>query len=106
MEIRAFSTRMELNRLKGRLQMAKRGHKLLKDKRRADAQVFELIRENKDLREQVEAQLSSSFANFLLASAVMSAETLERSRMYPNATVNVDVQMQNIMSIQCTEGSL
>ncbi|NLP37023.1 MAG: V-type ATP synthase subunit D [Firmicutes bacterium] len=100
MEIRAKPTRMELNRLKGRLQMAKRGHKLLKDKRDELMRKFlELIRENKDLREQVEAQLSSSFANFLLASAVMSAETLEEAVMYPNATVNVDVQMQNIMSI-------
>lgn len=100
MEIRAKPTRMELNRLKGRLKMAKRGHKLLKDKRDELMRKFlELIRENKKLREQVEAQLSSSFANFLLARAVMSGETLEEAVMYPKATVNVDVKMQNIMSI-------
>lgn len=100
MEIRVNPTRMEFNRLKGRLKMAQRGHKLLKDKRDELMRVFlELIRENKDLRIKVEAELSRSFANFLLASAVMSGETLEEAIMYPKAAVKVDVSAKNVMSV-------
>ncbi|MCW3488859.1 V-type ATP synthase subunit D [Dethiobacter alkaliphilus] len=100
MEIRVNPTRMEFNRLKTRLKMAQRGHKLLKDKRDELMRVFlELVRENKDLRTRVEAELSRSFANFLLASAVMSGETLEEAIMYPKAAVKVDVETKNVMSV-------
>ena len=48
-------TRMELTRLKKRLAMAVRGHKLLKDKRDEMMRQFVgLVRENAALREQVE----------------------------------------------------
>jgi V/A-type H+-transporting ATPase subunit D len=91
---------MEFNRLKGRLKMAQRGHKLLKDKRDELMRVFLiLIRENKDLRTRVEEELSRSFANFLLASAVMSGESLEEAIMYPKAAVKVDVETKNVMSV-------
>jgi V/A-type H+-transporting ATPase subunit D len=100
MEIRVNPTRMELNRLKGRFKMAQRGHKLLKDKRDELMRKFlELIRENKRLREKVEKELSRSFANFLLASAVMSSETLEEAIMYPKARVEVEVTTKNLMSV-------
>lgn len=100
MEIRVNPTRMEFNRLKGRLKMAQRGHKLLKDKRDELMRVFlELIRENKDLRTRVEAELSRSFANFLLASAVMSGETLEEAIMYPKAAVTLEMEKKNVMSV-------
>ena len=54
-------TRMELTRLKKRLAMAVRGHKLLKDKRDEMMRQFVgLVRENAALREQVEAALSAA----------------------------------------------
>ncbi|MBT9167316.1 MAG: V-type sodium ATPase subunit D [Syntrophomonadaceae bacterium] len=100
MEIRVNPTRMEFNRLKGRLKMAQRGHKLLKDKRDELMRVFlKLVRENKELRSSVEKELSRSFANFLLASAVMSGETLEEAIMYPKAAVKVEVKTKNVMSV-------
>ena len=49
-------TRMELSKLKKRLATATRGHKLLKDKQdELMRQFLEKIRENKRLREEVEA---------------------------------------------------
>ena len=49
-------TRMELTRLKKKLTTAVRGHKLLKDKRdELMRQFLELVRENKALREKVDA---------------------------------------------------
>ena len=49
-------TRMVLNQLKGRLRTARRGHKLLKDKRdELMRQFMEVIKQNKILRTRVEA---------------------------------------------------
>ena len=107
MEIQVNPTRMELNRLKARHKMAQRGHKLLKDKRDELMRKFlELIRENKSLREKVEAQLSRSFANFLLARAVMSGETLEEAIMYPKAVLELDADTVNVMSVHVPRFSL
>jgi len=101
MEIRVKPTRMELNLLKRRLKMAQRGHKLLKDKRDELMRKFlELIRENKELRARVEEELSRSFANFLLAQAVMSPETMEEAIMFPKAKAELEVGEENMMSVK------
>lgn len=101
MEIRVNPTRMELNRLKKRLKMAQRGHKLLEDKRDELMRKFlELIRENKDLRIRVEEELSRSFANFLLARAVMSSEAMEEAIMIPRSGIRLDVEEKNLMSVR------
>jgi len=52
-------TRMELTNLKKKLLTARRGHKLLKDKRdELMRQFMLLIRENRDLRRSVEQKIS------------------------------------------------
>jgi len=100
MEIRVNPTRMELNRLKKRLKMAQRGHKLLKDKRdELIRQFLILVRHNKELREHIEQELSTAFAKFLLARAVMAEESLEEALMYPARKLKLNVKKQNIMSV-------
>lgn len=100
MEIRVNPTRMELNRLKKRLAMAVRGHKLLKDKRdELIRQFIERVRKNKELREQIEAELTAALGKFLLARAVMPAEVLEEALMYPTARIALTIKKQNIMSV-------
>lgn len=100
MEIRINPTRMELNRLKKRLKMAERGHKLLKDKRdELVRQFLTLVRQNKELRERVEEELSAAFAKFLLARAAMPAEALEEALMYPTRRLELQVGKKNIMSV-------
>lgn len=101
MEIRVNPTRMELNRLKARLAMATRGHKLLKDKRdELMRQFLILVRKNKELREEVEGRLARSFQKFMLARAVMSAEAVEEAIMFPQVQLEVDMDTQNIMSVR------
>jgi len=93
-------TRMELTKLKRRLQVARRGHKLLKDKRdELMKQFLELVKKNKELREKVEEMLLDAYDNFLIARAVMSSEVLEEALMFPKQSVSLEVDSKNIMSV-------
>ena len=70
-------TRMDLTRLKARLSTARRGHKLLKDKRDELMKHFlDIIRENMRLRKLVEESLIKAHESFTFASAIMSPEML------------------------------
>ncbi|HHU31758.1 MAG: V-type ATP synthase subunit D [Zhaonellaceae bacterium] len=98
--MRVNPTRMELTRLKKRLAVARRGHKLLKDKRDEMMKKFlELVRSNKELREKVEKMLMEAHASFLIARAVLSTEVLEEALMLPKESVSLEVSTENIMSV-------
>ena len=61
--MRVNPTRMELTRIKKQLQTAKRGYKLLKDKRDEMMRRFVLLaRENQRLREEVETELAELYS--------------------------------------------
>ncbi len=93
-------TRMELTRLKGRLRTARRGHKLLKDKRdELMKQFMDVIRENRSLRRRVEEGLMQAHGAFTVAAALMSPEMLEQSLLYPKQSVELDMTFENIMSV-------
>ena len=93
-------TRMELTRLKKKLITAKRGHKLLKDKRDELMRRFlELVRENMELREKVEKGLEQANKNFVLAKAVMREETLNTALLAPLQSLSVEVKSDNVMSV-------
>ena len=93
-------TRMVLNQLKGRLKTARRGHKLLKDKRdELMRQFMDVVKENKVLRDRVETGLTGAFASLQVASAIMSPEMLEQALLYPRQSVELDMKFKNIMSV-------
>lgn len=99
-QIQVNPTRMELNRLRKQLIIARRGHKLLKDKRdELMRQFLEIIRENKILREKMESLLASANQQFLIARAVMKPEFLEEALMVGQQSVQIDIQERNIMSV-------
>ncbi|HML45880.1 MAG TPA: V-type ATP synthase subunit D [Clostridia bacterium] len=101
MAIQVKPTRMELTRLKKRLVTAKRGHKLLKDKRDEMVRQFiGLIRENQRLRKQVERELSQALRTFAFARAVMEPEALEEAVLYPARSVALTTGRRNIMSVE------
>ena len=94
-------TRMELTRLKGRLKTARRGHKLLKDKRDELMKRFlDVVREDRALRKKVEAALMEAHGSFTVAPALMSTEMLEQSLMYPKQSVELTMDFQNVMSVE------
>lgn len=93
-------TRMELTRLKNRLKVAVRGHKLLKDKRDEMVRRFmQFIRENKALREQVEKELGVALNSFTMASLSMSEEEINAALLAPARKGEIEVSLENIMSV-------
>lgn len=93
-------TRMELSRLKKRLATARRGHKLLKDKRdELMRQFLDLVRENKALRERVEKALAAANKSFILARSVMQDEMMDTALLMPKQEVSLDVSFKNVMSV-------
>ncbi len=93
-------TRMVLTGLKKRLKTAKRGHKLLKDKRDELMKRFlEIVRENKTLREEAEEKLQLVHSRFVMARAEMNSELLEEALMFPKQKVKLSASTKNIMSV-------
>ena len=93
-------TRMQMTKLKRQLQTAKRGHKMLKDKRDELMRRFiELVQENKRLREKVEAELELCNAHFVNASAVMNKKALDSAMMSSKQQTGLDITTKNIMSV-------
>ena len=93
-------TRMELTRLKRKLVTARRGHKLLKDKRdELMRQFLALVRENRALRERVEEAIKAANKNFVLARATMSDEVLTTALMAPKQEIRLETTTRNIMSV-------
>ena len=98
---RVNPTRMELTRIKRRLVTAKRGHKLLKDKRDEMVRQFiALIRENYRLRREVEGELEAALRDFAMARAVTEPELVEEAILYPARNVQVDLDMASILSVR------
>ena len=94
-------TRMELARQKRRLSTARRGHKLLKDKRdELMRQFLDLVRENKELRESVEKKLARANASLVLARAASSDAILNTALLAPKQQVFLDMSIKNIMSVE------
>ena len=99
-------TRMVLNQLKGRLKTARRGHKLLKDKRdELMRQFMDVVKLNKQLRIRVEEGLTGAFGSLQVASAIMSPEMLEQALLYPRQSVELGMSYKNIMSVNVPQYS-
>lgn len=93
-------TRMELTNLKKKLKTARRGHKLLKDKRdELMRQFIELVRENKELRRKVEKGIAGANTHMAVARSVMSDESLNIALMIPMQEMSLEITEKNVMSV-------
>ncbi len=100
-------TRMELTNLKRKLNTARRGHKLLKDKRDELMRRFmELIRENRDLRIKVENSIKNANINMISARGVLDNQTIETALMMPKQEVKLEITQKNVMSVIIPEYSV
>ena len=99
-ELRVNPTRMELKKVQARYVTARRGHKLLKDKRDELMKRFlEVVRENKELRERVEASLARVHSSFSIAGATVSPHMLKEALILPKKEGKLEVGYRNVMSV-------
>ena len=99
-ELRVNPTRMELKKIQARYTTARRGHKLLKDKRDELMKKFlEVVREDKELREKVETALAGVQSGFSIASAVSSPHMLKEALLLSKKEGRLDVDFKNVMSV-------
>ena len=97
-------TRMELTNLKRKLLIARKGHKLLKDKRdELMRQFLDLVKENKQLRARVEKGIAKSNMHMSLACSTMSEESVSVALMLPSQSMSVEFSEKNIMSVKVPE---
>ena len=99
--------RMELMRLKKELNTARRGHKMLKDKRdELMRQFMDIIRDNQRLRKEVDVRLNKASEGMALAAAVMSPETLQEALLLSQEKRTVDVGEKAIMGVHVPQFEL
>lgn len=93
-------TRMQLKTLKGRLSIAVRGHKLLKDKSDEMIRRFStLVKQNYALRQQVEDEVRELLKQFCLAKSFSSAKQISSLFAYPNSSFTAIYNQNSIMNV-------
>ncbi|NLK02300.1 MAG: V-type ATP synthase subunit D [Clostridiaceae bacterium] len=97
---RVNPNRMELLKLKDQLRTARRGHKLLKDKRDELMRLFlDLVRTTADLRIRVEDLLDKANQEMVLARATMQAAVVESALLTGLPPLQLEVSEVNTMSV-------
>ncbi len=101
MILKVNPTRIALLSLKKEYKVAKKGHKLLKDKRDGLVKKFmTIIYEAKSLRESVEVRLGSAFDSYTRASSMTASAALNTALMATNAKIELEVKVNNVMSVK------
>lgn len=107
MRLNVSPNRMEVLRLRKRLLLARRGHKLLRDKQEELMRRFlELVAENKDLRDDVEERLRGGYRNLLFARAMMSADTIESLLSFTTRKADVSISLTPLMNLRLPQLNL
>ncbi|MBN2374240.1 V-type ATP synthase subunit D [bacterium] len=98
---------MELLRLKKRIVIARRGHKLLKDKQDELMRRFmDMIKGYRELRYNVEEKLADAFKVFILSRAVTRKEYFEEAFLGKKESLEVQVSSFTIMNIKAPKFEL
>ena len=94
------ATRMELLRLRKRVALAARGHRLLSEKRdEISRQLIKIARQIQPLRKRVEAELLETCRRFMLARATMEPEDTRAALDVPTKKFSLTVAFARIMNV-------
>jgi V/A-type H+-transporting ATPase subunit D len=92
---------MELMRLRKRMGIAQKGHKLLRDKQEELWRRFmALVDKSKKLRQEVEEGLIKAFGLFLEARSAIPEKLLEAVLSYPKGELTVESGTEKILNIR------
>jgi len=95
------ATRMQLLYLRKRVVLARRGHRLLSEKRdEISRQLIQIARLIRPLRRKVEAELLETFRRFMLARASMEPEDIKAALEVPTKKFSLAIQFANIMNVK------
>ncbi len=95
------ATRMELLRLRKRVALASRGHRLLSEKRdEISRRLIQIARGISSLRKRVEAQLLETCRRFMMARASMEPEHIKAALAVPTKKLTLTVQFASIMNVK------
>jgi V/A-type H+/Na+-transporting ATPase subunit D len=98
------ATRMELLRLRKRVALASRGHRLLSEKRdEISRQLIQIARAIQPLREKVEKELAQTFRRFMLARASMEPEQVKAALAVPTKTFSMVMKFASVMNVKVPE---
>ena len=101
MRLNVNPTRMELLKLRRRIAIARRGHKLLKDKQDELMRTFMvLIEKLKNTRQTVEKALQDATAQYILNKAQLGEEAIDQLWNGLRAEVEVGWTMEPLMNLQ------
>jgi V/A-type H+-transporting ATPase subunit D len=100
MAIQVNATRMELLRLKRRLNIAKRGHKLLKQKQDELLRVIQkTISLLASMRKEVEEELIKALRQFFLAQAYQDKDIFEGSFVLLDTDIELSMEKEKFMNV-------
>lgn len=95
------ATRMQLLYLRKRVALARRGHRLLSEKRdEISRQLIRIARQIRPLRKRVEAELMETFRRFMLARATMEPEDIKAALEVPTKKFSLTIEFARIMNVK------
>lgn len=100
MAMQVNATRMVLLNLKKRLNIAKRGHKLLKQKQDELLRILQkTINELSSMRKEVEEQLAEALKQFFLARAYQDKNIFEGSFLMLDTDIELSMDVEKVMNV-------
>jgi len=101
MRLRVNPNRMQLLRLRRRLTLAKRGHKLLKDKQEELMRRFlGMVHDARDLRASVEAELAEAHSAFVSARLEMDGSAMASALAFSQRKVELKAEREQVMNLK------
>jgi len=92
---------MQLLRLRRRLTLARRGHKLLKDKQEELMRRFlGMVHSARDLRVEVEGELASAYRAFASARFEMDGSAMAAALSFSQRTVELKAEREQVMNLK------
>ena len=92
---------MELLKIKDRITLARKGHKLLKQKRDAlIMEFFKILKKSKDIRSELNIKMKVAYASLAAAKAHHSMFEIESISLASARKMEIDLEVKNVMGVK------